>query len=191
MRISSKTKAEFQAAGVSAQSFNIVWLCNSMDCSLPGSSVHGLSQARILEWVAISFSRESSQPRDWSHISCVSWIGRWILYHFPTCEAWFSSYFWIKHNWTYSLIGGARWNLFFQSWRILSLYISGFPPCHDTEIDTSWPTYFLLKQYYINYKWMRIFLEESIFKVHHVPLGTWEMLLWNSPLALWQDCMQS
>ena len=43
--------------------------CNPMDCSPPGSSVHGISQARILEWVAISFSRKSSQPRDWTHIS--------------------------------------------------------------------------------------------------------------------------
>ena len=39
-------------------------LCNPMDCSLPGSSVHEIFQARILEWVAISFSRASSQPRD-------------------------------------------------------------------------------------------------------------------------------
>ena len=39
-------------------------LCDPMDCSLPGSSVHGISQARILEWVAIPFSRGSSQPRD-------------------------------------------------------------------------------------------------------------------------------
>ena len=39
-------------------------LYNPMDCSLPGSSVHGIFQARILEWVAISFSRRSSQPRD-------------------------------------------------------------------------------------------------------------------------------
>ena len=38
--------------------------CNPMDCSPPGSSVHGILQARILEWVAISFSRRSSQPRD-------------------------------------------------------------------------------------------------------------------------------
>ena len=41
-----------------------------MECSLPGSSVHGISQARILEWVAISFSRESSQPRDQNWVSC-------------------------------------------------------------------------------------------------------------------------
>ena len=39
-------------------------LCDPMDCSLPGSSLYGIFQARILEWVAISFSRRSSQPRD-------------------------------------------------------------------------------------------------------------------------------
>ena len=39
-------------------------LCDPMDCSPPGSSLHGILQARVLEWVAISFSRESSQPRD-------------------------------------------------------------------------------------------------------------------------------
>ena len=44
-------------------------LCDPMDCSLPGSSIHGVFQARILEWVAISFSRRSSQPRDWTQIS--------------------------------------------------------------------------------------------------------------------------
>ena len=54
-------------------------LCDPMDCSLPASSVHGILQARILEWVAISFSRESSWPRDWTHISYVSCIGRRIL----------------------------------------------------------------------------------------------------------------
>ena len=46
-----------------------VWLCNPIDCSLPGSSVHGIFQARILEWVAISFSRGSSQPRDQTQVS--------------------------------------------------------------------------------------------------------------------------
>ena len=56
-------------------------LCNPMGCSLPGSSVHWISQSRILEWVAISFSRGSSWPRDKTHISCVSCIGRQIIYH--------------------------------------------------------------------------------------------------------------
>ena len=43
-----------------------------MDCSPPGSSVHGISQARILEWVAISFSRGSSQPRNQTQVSCMA-----------------------------------------------------------------------------------------------------------------------
>ena len=46
-------------------------LCDPVDCSLPGSSVHGILQARILEWVAISFSRGSSQPRDQAWVSCI------------------------------------------------------------------------------------------------------------------------
>ena len=44
-------------------------LCNPMDCSLPGCSVYGIFQARILEWVANSFSRGSSWPKDWTQIS--------------------------------------------------------------------------------------------------------------------------
>ena len=47
-------------------------LCDPMDCRSPGSSVHGILQARILEWVAISFSRGSSQPRDQTQISCLA-----------------------------------------------------------------------------------------------------------------------
>jgi len=46
-------------------------LCNPTDCSPPGSSVHGILQARILEWIAISFSRGPSQPRDQTHVSYV------------------------------------------------------------------------------------------------------------------------
>ena len=44
-------------------------LCDPVDCSLPGSSIHGILQARILEWVAISFSRGSSRPRDQTQVS--------------------------------------------------------------------------------------------------------------------------
>ena len=58
----------------------ITSLCNSMDRSLPSSSVHRIFQARILKWVAISFSRGSSQARDGTHISCVSCTGRGILF---------------------------------------------------------------------------------------------------------------
>ena len=56
-------------------------LCDPMDCSLPGSSVHGLLQAGILEWVAMPSSRGSSRPRDQNRVSHVSRIGRLVLYH--------------------------------------------------------------------------------------------------------------
>ena len=59
-------------------------LCNPRDFTPPGSSVLGISQARILEWVAISSSRGSSWPRDWTRVSC---IGRQILYCWATKEA--------------------------------------------------------------------------------------------------------
>ena len=51
-------------------------LCNTMVCSSPGSSVHGTVEARILKWVAIPFFRESSQPRDWTWVSCLA--GRFL-----------------------------------------------------------------------------------------------------------------
>ena len=65
-------------------------LCSPMGCSPPGSSVHGISQARILEWAAISSSRESSQLRDGTCVSCIS---RQILYHWATREAQFVIYY--------------------------------------------------------------------------------------------------
>ena len=57
-------------AGMCAQS--CLTLCNPMDCSLTGSPVHGIFQARILEWVAIPFSRRPSQPRDQTQVSCIA-----------------------------------------------------------------------------------------------------------------------
>ena len=59
-------------------------LCDPIDCNPPDSSVHGIFQAGILEWVAISFSRGSSRPRDRTHISCT---GKWFLYYTATREA--------------------------------------------------------------------------------------------------------
>ena len=57
-------------------------LWNPMDCSLPGSSIHGIFQAKVLEWVAISFSKGSSQPRDRTQVSCIA--GR----HFTIWATW-------------------------------------------------------------------------------------------------------
>ena len=66
-------------------------LCDPVDCSPPGSSAHGILQARILEWVAMPSSRGSSKPRDLSHVSYVSCNGRWKWHLVGLC--WINSYF--------------------------------------------------------------------------------------------------
>ena len=68
-------------------------LCDPMDRSWPGSSVHGILQARILEWVAISTSRGSSWTMDQTQVSYVSFIGRRILYHYCHLGGWLFSFF--------------------------------------------------------------------------------------------------
>ena len=60
-----------QGPQVEGKSLSHVRLCKSTDCSPPGPSVHGILQARILEGVAISFSRGSSQPKDRTRVSCI------------------------------------------------------------------------------------------------------------------------
>ena len=65
-------------------SHSVLFLCNPTNCSPPGSSVHGILQARISEWVAMPFSRGSSCSRDRTQVSYVSCMGRWILY--PYCH---------------------------------------------------------------------------------------------------------
>ena len=69
-------------------------LWDPVDCSLPGSSIHGISQARILEWVAISFSGGSCWPREWIRVSCIAgrhftvWATR--SYHYYHCCCYWS-----------------------------------------------------------------------------------------------------
>ena len=86
-------------------------LCDPTDCSPPGSSVYGISKARILEWVAISSSTGSSQPRDQTRISC---IGRQILYRWSPQG---SPFTWLKRKWK-SL---SHIRLFATPWTIYSL----------------------------------------------------------------------
>ena len=66
------------------QSLSHVWLFSNSWTAAHQAPVYGVFQARILEWVAISFSRGSSHTRDQAHVSC---IGRWIIYHWATREA--------------------------------------------------------------------------------------------------------
>ena len=81
----SKKTCSFVFVCLVAQSCLVA--CDAMDYHPPGSSVHGIFQTRILEWVAVSSSRGSSQPRGGTHVSCVSCIGREILCPSTTCVA--------------------------------------------------------------------------------------------------------
>jgi len=75
-----KRETHFRAKDVRAKSLQLYpTLCDPMDCSLPGFSVSGILQARILGWVAIPSSRGASQTRDQTCISYVSYIGRLVL----------------------------------------------------------------------------------------------------------------
>ena len=113
-------------------------LCNPMDYSSPDSSVCGIFQARILEGVAISSSRGSLRPRDWIQISCVSCIGRQVLYHCaagkPQTSIWFiKAYCTLKiHAFYYMQIfcrkigWWVNWVLFIQwvSWVIFTQWVN-------------------------------------------------------------------
>ena len=129
-------------------------LCDPMDCSLPGSSVHGILQARILEWVAIPFSRGSSQLRDRTRI-CIAgrfftiWATReTLIYHY-------SYLFYVEQTEPQRCSGGCPRS---QSWSsqpfnpILagacstlklslssSVFLWGVLPCRvRTEMNTAW-----------------------------------------------------
>ena len=97
-------------------------LCDPMDCSPAGSSVHGILQARILEWVAIPSSRESSQPRDWDWVSCVSCIASsfffcfFFFYHWAAREVLSEINVHKLCNKTNQYLGWHYWKLEFSLW---------------------------------------------------------------------------
>ena len=78
--VTSSDNTSWSAACACSVARSCLTLCDPTDYGPPGSSVRGISQARILEWVAISSSRGSSRPRDRTRVSCISCIGMWILY---------------------------------------------------------------------------------------------------------------
>ena len=90
-------------------------LCDPMNCSLWGFSVHGILQARILEWVAISFSRGSSRPRDWTQVSRIAgrrftlWATRERYYQFTPFKS--------QEHWKFlgqRILQGPHWDLLTQ-----------------------------------------------------------------------------
>ena len=92
--IESVIVSEFWSVCVCAELFPT--LCDAVDCSPPGSSVCGILQTRVLEWLAISFSRGSSQSWDQTGVSHVFCVGRPSLHHWATWEAHFIIYAKIK-----------------------------------------------------------------------------------------------
>ena len=91
---------------VKVKSLSHVWLCHPVDCSPPGSSVHMILQERILEWVAISFSRGSSHPRDRTQVSCIAG-SRFNLW--ATREALLSNYIFLLFLISYGSIFCCCW----------------------------------------------------------------------------------
>ena len=80
-RLPSLSPSVYMLCACMLSHFSRVRLYDPMDCSPPGSSVHGILQPRILEWVAMPSSRGSFQSRDWTCVSYVSCIGKWVFYH--------------------------------------------------------------------------------------------------------------
>ena len=85
-----------------------VWLCVPMDCSLSGSSVPGILQARVLEFVVMPCSRGSSRPRDRTHVSCGSCIAGWLFHCWATGEAlclymFLQHFMFLAYQWVYTI----------------------------------------------------------------------------------------
>ena len=113
-------------------------LCNPMDCSLPHSSVHGIFHARVLEWVAISCSRGSSWPRDWTQVSRIVgrhftiWATRKVtLYSSPSltqAKLFFFSFF--KQNSCFHLDFAQCLYCWHSTWSVWSVHV--FPTVLST-----------------------------------------------------------
>ena len=101
-----------------------VWLCDPADCSLPGSSVNGILQPRILEWIVIPFSRKSSQPRDWTQVSCTT--GKFFtIYATKEMPILSSSENYIISNWTAVRPNWLRGHTA-QNWKVYSSVIKQY-----------------------------------------------------------------
>ena len=123
-----------------AQSLSHVLFCNPMDCSPPGS-VHGIFQARIMEWVAMPSSRGSSQPRDQTQVSHTA---GWFFTIWATREAYIYAYTQKDTMYTRYPRGCGKWNGFISHtvvWTLRSnctghrfkCHVAWFPPPNKSE----------------------------------------------------------
>ena len=127
-----------------AQSY--LTLCNPLDCSPPGSSVHGIFQTRILEWVVISFSRGSSWPRDKTCVSCIAdrfftgWAIRKALTFLTVCNWVLSGKSMKETSRSYQFSLGLDWKIvsFFAASRFKGREKSPPDGRNDKNIQPSW-----------------------------------------------------
>ena len=118
-------------------------LCDPMDCSPPDSSVHGILQTTILEWVAIPSSRGSSQPRDRTRISCIFCVPRQILYPL--------SYLGSSINWVQSFLSGCFRSFVPYSSRCGGKEREGWEGLPDSRCGTEGPLVDLVLDYWGNH----------------------------------------
>lgn len=134
-----------------------VWLCDPMNCCPEGSSVHETFEARVLAWIA--FSKGSSWPRGWTHMSCICCLGRWILWH--QCHLG-SPIYTHTHTHTHQM-GHLDFHLWhWASWRLeLADYIyMHWPFCHPKHCTRPW----------VGYGW-----------ANGLGPASWELCLWCKP----------
>ena len=139
-----------------------------MDCSLPDSSVHGIFQAGILEWIVISFSRWFSWPRDQTHVSCISCTGAEF---FTTSATWEISCWSMKRT-NYQNLNFCLWDGIFH-FKILSFNKNLFGTLQQAEHPANpW-------KYNVKLSWSSHFYEGD----RHLP-GNWGIEAW-SPILVW------
>ena len=115
---SARGQVESESVGCSESCTTV---CSPTDCSPVGFSVHEILQARILEWVAISYSRGSSQPKDWTQVSCIA--GRFFI-DWATREA----------PWTHGLL--SIFNMILRT--LMALFHLGYKKMRLTERGMLW-----------------------------------------------------
>ena len=161
---------------VGVQSLNSVPLSYSMDHSPPGSSVHGISQAWTLKWVAVSSSRASSRPRDWSCISGVSCIGRWILNH---CATW-------KAVFVYTYMHRVCWYFLEDFWIYIHEDIYTFLVCLfgfslSVMLDSKWVWMYSFLFHFLKellWNWYSVLLEYLVEFLSET-IWAWSCLCWK------------
>ena len=134
-------------------------LFNMMDCSSPGSSVHGISQARILEWVAISSSKGASQPRDWTHI-CIA--GRFFT-NWAIKEAIFKVSVYILERFEIWKDGKKFWHNIFKFW-LLQIKVER-SMCVHVCVCVCVSLVHFLDQFNIYFYWHRVLPENSLLTI--------------------------